>query len=56
MPPQLLLIGYHVLETIRTSQVVSHEFRNNQVSSKDDNKELCQMLLKSQGLRRELFC
>ena len=56
MPPQLVLIECAVIETIRTSLVVSHEFRNTQVSSKDDDEELCQTLLKSQRLRRELFC
>ena len=56
MPPQLLLIGCAVIETIRTSLVVSHEFRNTQVSSTDDDEELCQTLLKSQRLQRELFC
>ena len=53
--PQLPLIGYAVLETIRTSYVVGHEFRNNQVSSKVGDGELCQMLLKNRGLQRELF-
>ena len=56
MSPQLPLIGYAVLETIQTSYVVGHEFRNNQVSSRVGDGELCRMLLKNQGLRRELFC
>ena len=40
--PQLPLIGYAVLETIRPSYVIGDE-------------ELCRMLLKNRGLRRELF-
>ena len=55
-PPQLPLIEYAVLETIRTSYVMGHQFRNNQVSSKVGDGELCRMLLKNRGLQRELFC
>ena len=54
--PQLPLIGYALLETIGTSYVVGHEFRNNQVSARDGDGKLCQMLLKNRGLWHELFC
>jgi len=58
-PPILPQIGYAVLETIRTSYEVGHEFRNHgndQVSSRVGDGELCRMLMKNRGLRRELFC
>ena len=50
-----VLVWLFTVETFSFSPEI-YESLILQVSSKDDDEELCQTLLKSQGVRHELFC